>query len=155
WVEYSTNLFDHSTIERMIRQFQYLLNSIVVNPASRLSELPLESATEDSNRDTGTNGPSLPGSSIEKKLASIWSEVLTVQQIASPDNLFDLGGHSLLITRIISRIRNFFQIDVPIHAFFETPTVASIAALIHSEMETRKTTGLTTDRVIRRRGSLP
>jgi acyl carrier protein len=146
----------------MIRQFQYLLNSIVVNPASRLSELPVESATEDFNRDTGTSGlstsepreDSLPGSSIEKKLASIWSEVLSVQQIASNDNLFDLGGHSLLITRIISRIRNFFQIDVPIHAFFETPTVAAIAALIQSEMETRKTTGLAMNRVIRRRGSL-
>jgi len=162
WVEYSTDLFDRSTIERMIREFQFLLKSIVANPSSRLSEFALESITEESNRDTGTNGPSateqsedrVPGSSIEKKLASIWSEVLSVQQVASTDNLFDLGGHSLLITRIISRIRNFFQIDVPIHAFFETPTVAAIAVLIQSEMQTRKATGAATNQVIRKRGPL-
>src|SRR5262249_38411328 len=105
-----------------------------------------ERVAEKSNGVARTNGHSaspggevpLPGTSIETKLASIWSEVLSVQQVAPNDNLFDLGGHSLLITRIISRIRNFFQIDVPIHAFFETPTVAAIAARIESELQTGK-----------------
>src|SRR5262249_53320457 len=124
WVEYSTDLFDHSTIERFIHQYQVLLKSLVDNPASRLSQLAVERVAEKSNGVPGTNGHSDPaedtvsGTSIETKLASIWSEVLSVQQVAPNDNLFDLGGHSLLITRIISRIRNFFQIDVPIHAFF-------------------------------------
>jgi acyl carrier protein len=162
WMEFSTDLFDHSTIERMIHHYQFLLKSIVINPASRLSELAVESESEDPHRDSGSNTPSaseqseepLPGSSIEKKLASIWSEVLSVQQVASNDNLFDLGGHSLLITRIISRIRNFFQIDIPIHAFFETPTVAAIAALIQSEMQTRKPNSPMTSQAIRKRGSL-
>jgi natural product biosynthesis luciferase-like monooxygenase protein len=161
WVEYSTDLFDRCSIERMIRQYQFLLRSIAANPSSRLSEFGLESITEDFNRDTSKSGsaaneesePRVHESSIEKKLASIWSEVLSVQKIASNDNLFDLGGHSLLITRIISRIRNFFQIDVPIHAFFETPTVSAIAALIESEMETRKPRAAT-NQVIRKRGSL-
>src|SRR5262249_27261959 len=132
WVEYSTDLFDRATIERFIHQYQFLLKSIVDKPMGHLSELALERVAEESNGVARTNGHSaspggevpLPGTSIETKLASIWSEVLSVQQVAPNDNLFDLGGHSLLITRIISRIRNFFQIDVPIHAFFETPTVA-------------------------------
>src|SRR5262249_4086028 len=146
WVEYSTDLFDRSTIERFIQEYQLLLKSIVEKPASRLSELPSKRVAEKNNGDAAGNRlpvsqpdqASMLGTSIETKLASIWSEVLSVQQVAPNDNLFDLGGHSLLITRIISRIRNFFQIDVPIHAFFETPTVAAIAARIESELETGK-----------------
>jgi acyl carrier protein len=77
-----------------------------------------------------------------------------VQQIDPMDNLFDLGGHSLLITRIISRIRNIFQVDVPIHAFFETPTISAIAALVESQIETGRTKGIAMNQVIRKRGSL-
>jgi natural product biosynthesis luciferase-like monooxygenase protein len=162
WVEYSTDLFDRTTIERLIHQYQFLLKSIVANPARRLSELGLESVAEEAIPDacikrTAASEPGedpLLGTSIEIKLASICSEVLSVQQVAANDNLFDLGGHSLLITRIISRIRNFFQIDVPIHAFFETPTVAAIAALIQSEMQTRKPSSPRSNQVIRKRGNL-
>jgi acyl carrier protein len=93
-------------------------------------------------------------SSIEKKLASIWSEVLGVQQIAPTDNLFDLGGHSLLITRIISRIRSSFQVDVPIHTFFEAPTVTAIAEVVESQLQTGRTTGIAMNQVIRKRGNL-
>jgi non-ribosomal peptide synthetase component F len=160
WVEYSTDLFDHPTIERFIHQYQFLLKSIVDNPATRLSELAVERVGEKPNGVLGTNGHSEPaedpvsGTSIETKLASIWSEVLSVQQVAPNDNLFDLGGHSLLITRIISRIRNFFQIDVPIHAFFETPTVAAIAARIQSELQSGRPNRPAANQNIRRRSVL-
>ena len=161
WMEYSTDLFDRSTIERFIYQYQFLLKSIVDNPASRLSELALERAAQESNGHAGTSGPSatepdvpVVGTSIETKLASIWSEVLSVQQVAPNDNLFDLGGHSLLITRIISRIRNFFQIDVPIHAFFETPTVAAIAGRIQSELQSGKPNRPAPNQIIPRRSVL-
>jgi natural product biosynthesis luciferase-like monooxygenase protein len=162
WMEYSTDLFDHSTIEHMIRQFQSLLRAVVVNPTSRLSELTLESNAQ--NGGNGIDAKNLasagannraPRSLIEKELASIWSEVLGVQNIARNDSLFDLGGHSLLITRIISRIRKIFQIDVPIHAFFEAPTVAEIAAVIKSEIETGKTKSAATNQFIRKRNLQP
>jgi acyl carrier protein len=162
WVEYSTDLFERSTIERFIEQYQSLLKSIVDKPASRLSELAVEPVAEESNGNAASNRlpvsepgeVSMLGTSIETKLASIWSEVLSVQQVAPDDNLFDLGGHSLLITRIISRIRNFFQIDIPIHAFFETPTVAAIAARIQSELETGKPIRPAPNQIIRRRSVL-
>jgi natural product biosynthesis luciferase-like monooxygenase protein len=160
WVEYSTDIFDQSTIERLLDQFQFLLRSVVENPRRPLSELASERVADGANRQIGTNGSDednseqLQRSSIEKKLASIWSEVLGVQQIDLTDNLFDLGGHSLLITRIISRIRSIFQVDVPIHAFFEAPTVSAIAAVVESQIETGRTKGVAMNQVIRKRGSL-
>jgi acyl carrier protein len=158
WMEYSTDLFDRSTIQRLIDQFKSLLRAIVENPTKRLSELASERADDESNFRNRAKGSqpanSDPRSSIEMKLASIWSEVLGVQQISPTDNLFDLGGHSLLITRIISRIRSIFRVDVPIHAFFEAPTVTAIAALVESQLQTERTTGVALNQVIRKRTSL-
>jgi non-ribosomal peptide synthetase component F len=158
WVEYSTDLFNQSTIQGLIDQFQSCLKAVVENPNRPLSELASEGADETSKPQTRANAPVLGNSerrsSIEKKLASIWSEVLGVQQIDPTDNLFDLGGHSLLITRIISRIRSNFQVDVPIHAFFEEPTVTAIAEVVESQLERGRTTGIAMNQVIRKRGSL-
>ena len=61
--------------------------------------------------------------------------MLGIQDVAVDDNLFDLGGHSLLITRIISRIRKSFSVEIPIHAFFETPTLGGIATAIETELK--------------------
>ena len=79
--------------------------------------------------------PVLPASltPVQKDLAAIWSDVLGIQDVAVDDNLFDLGGHSLLITRIISRIRKTFSVEIPIHTFFETPTLGGIATAIETE----------------------
>jgi len=167
WVEYSTDLFDCATIDQMVRQFKSLLKSVAANSWRRLSELALEGIADESNVQIGANGDNVsnpadvhrddqaPRTRIEKELASIWAGVLSVQNVARNDNLFDLGGHSLLITRIISRIRKSFQIDVPIHAFFETPTVADIAVLVESEMKTRPAKGAAVNQVIRKRNLQP
>jgi len=134
--------------------------SVVENPRRPLSGLASERVAHRANRQIGTirsefgNSEQWQRSSIERKLAAIWSEVLGVQQIAPSDNLFDLGGHSLLITRIISRIRSIFEVDVPIHAFFEEPTVTAIAARIESEIQTGKAKGPAMNQVIRKRSAL-
>ena len=68
-----------------------------------------------------------PGTPEEEKMAAIWREVLRVERVSIHDNFFEMGGHSLLATQIISRIRNNFQVQMPLHSFLETPTVAQLA----------------------------
>ncbi|MCP4540466.1 MAG: amino acid adenylation domain-containing protein [Chloroflexi bacterium] len=68
-----------------------------------------------------------PRTASEKILADIWVKVLDLEQVGIHDDFFDLGGHSLLATRIISRVRDAFQVDLSLRAFFEAPTVASLA----------------------------
>ncbi|HEX8708053.1 MAG TPA: condensation domain-containing protein, partial [Pyrinomonadaceae bacterium] len=63
----------------------------------------------------------------EELLVGIWSQVLKVEKVGINDNFFELGGHSLLVTRIISRMRKAFNLDVPARLLFENPTVASLA----------------------------
>ena len=71
-----------------------------------------------------------PRTPVEEALARIWAGVLKLEQVGIHDNLFDLGGHSLLATQIISRVRNTFQLELPLRALFESPTVASLAVQI-------------------------
>jgi hypothetical protein len=68
-----------------------------------------------------------PGSPIEGLLASIWCELLGIERVSIHDNFFDLGGHSLLATQVMSRVRQLFQVDLPLRILFEQPTVAGLA----------------------------
>ena len=60
----------------------------------------------------------------------IWAEVLKLDTSGIHDNFFDLGGHSLLATQVISRLRELFQVDLPLRSLFESPTVAGLAERI-------------------------
>jgi amino acid adenylation domain-containing protein len=68
-----------------------------------------------------------PCTRLEKRLAELWSEVLAVESIGVHDNFLELGGHSLLATRIVSRIGPALQLEVPLRALFDHPTVAQLA----------------------------
>ncbi len=71
-----------------------------------------------------------PRNPIEETLAVIWAELLGLEQIGANDNFFHLGGHSLIATQILSRVREVFQIELSFHHIFENPTVAGLAQLI-------------------------
>jgi amino acid adenylation domain-containing protein len=59
---------------------------------------------------------------------AIWSEVLGVERIGLDDDLFDLGGHSLTITRIAARMRRRLRLDLPLQVFYDAPTVRGVVA---------------------------
>lgn len=71
-----------------------------------------------------------PRTPTEERLALIWAEVLGLKEIGVHDNFFELGGHSLLATQVISRVRQAFQIELPLRALFEASTVAGLAAVL-------------------------
>ena len=73
-----------------------------------------------------------PRTPEEQELAQIWIEILHVPQVSVDDNFFELGGHSLLATRVIARVRQAWQIDLPMRALFEEPTIAGLATRLRA-----------------------
>ena len=74
----------------------------------------------------------MPLSMTEELLAEIWTEVLGQTRVGRGDNFFALGGHSLLATQVLSRIRVLWQVELPLRAIFDAPTIERLAVQIES-----------------------
>jgi amino acid adenylation domain-containing protein len=84
--------------------------------------------------DAGAGGRLAPRTPLEELLAGIWSEMIGTAEIGPHDNFFKLGGHSLVATRVLSRVRDAVQAEVPLAAFFEGPTVAELARAVEEAL---------------------
>ena len=74
----------------------------------------------------------LPRTDIESRLTGLWSQLLKRRQIGVHDDFFAHGGHSLLAVQLVSRIRDEFQVDLPLRSVFETATIAELARLVEN-----------------------
>src|SRR5262249_9666759 len=77
---------------------------------------------------------------MEELLTGIWAEALRLERIGVHDNFFELGGNSLLVTRIVAKIRHVLKIEAPLRMLFDEPTIAQLGERIE-EMQ-RTDTGL-------------
>ncbi len=118
----------------------YMIPSVFVV----LEELPLTPTGKVDRKalpNPGTSRPELdieyvaPKNPVEQELARLWSEVLSLDRVGIRDNFFDLGGHSLAATRVVTRVVKTFRVEVPLQALFAAPTVAEMAAVITAHQE--------------------
>jgi natural product biosynthesis luciferase-like monooxygenase protein len=71
-----------------------------------------------------------PANEIEEILADMWATLLGVERVGSADNFFRLNGNSLIALQAISRIQSVFGVKLSVRSFFESPTVAQLAAIV-------------------------
>ena len=74
-----------------------------------------------------TDNYSAPEGETETALAAMWAEALKTDRVGRHDNFFTLGGHSLMATQVVSRVRAQTGIEVPLRALFQAPTIAGLA----------------------------
>ncbi len=76
-----------------------------------------------------------PRTSTEMMLAEIWSKALQRERVGTQDNFFDIGGHSLLLMQVQSRLSRALGREIPTVKLFQYPTIASLARFLDEPVE--------------------
>ena len=152
---------DEQTLRSALRQSlpDHMIPSMIV----ALDSLPLmangkvdrKRLPEPDGRSANDGGFVAPRSPVESTLAEIWSDLLRVEPVGVQDNFFDLGGHSLLGMRAVSRIRKSFAVDLPLRALFEAATLAELAARVEVALREESESSLPAMTVQQRPEAIP
>ena len=78
----------------------------------------------------GAARPHIEPDVVEERLAAILCPLMQLENVSVEDNFFMLGGHSLMGTQLIARIRDAFGVEITLRALFDSPTVTGISAEI-------------------------
>jgi len=79
-----------------------------------------------------------PRTPLEEEIAQVWRDVLKVDRIGVSDTFWELGGHSLLATRVLSRIEELFEIDLPLQTLFASPSLGEFASMVGERVLVRE-----------------
>lgn len=130
-----------------------VLNELPLSPNGKIDRQALPIPDYDGNE---RQTPFIaPRNQQEEKLAKIWHQVFGLEKIGVNDNFFHLGGHSLIATQILSRIRDIFEIEVSFKKLLENPTIGDLSQTITEQQQDKKTTSFKTIKPIARDGYLP
>ncbi len=141
-LRYKTGLFQPTTITHLREQFQHLLTTLSANPDTHLSDLPR--FTEHCPTHTGRQGDAeapyvAPESQLEHTIAAIWQEVLRLERVSVEANFFALGGRSLDLVQLGSRLQSVLQQEIPLRELFTHPTIRLLAQYVRQQGETNQT----------------
>lgn len=143
--DYNADIFDATTIQKMLQHFHNLLEGIVTNPDCPIENLPMlapgeqlpqsrhnfEAEKIELERPRERTVETLD--KVESKLVEIWQNVLGVDFVGLRNNFFELGGNSLQAVNLFAQIEKQFGKNLPLATLFQSATVAEIAEIIRQE----------------------
>ncbi|MFN6565502.1 MAG: amino acid adenylation domain-containing protein [Nostoc sp. ChiSLP01] len=138
---------DHAIPSRFVQ-----LSALPLTANGKVDRKALPAPTQTLNANETFVAPRTP---IEERVAEIWSTVLGLKNIGVHDNFLALGGHSLLAFQILCRIRDTFQVELPMRHLFEAATIAEIAQSIIQAQQEDKGCSVVPIQSIGRDGDLP
>ncbi|MCJ8278435.1 MAG: KR domain-containing protein, partial [Rivularia sp. ALOHA_DT_140] len=106
-----------------------------INESNLIKEIDTQQQSNTYTRPELSTPYEAPRNEIEQKIAEAMQDLLGIEKIGIHDNFFELGGHSLLAIQAVSRIRQEWNVELPMRQFlFESPTVAGIAKIISENL---------------------
>jgi aryl carrier-like protein len=101
-------------------------------PRTTTHQIDYTQLQEPRRAETTVNLPVAPRTATEQLVAEIWCDLIGLEEAGVHDNFFDLGGHSVLVTQVVARLRKVFDLEVGMRTIFERPTIAELAETIES-----------------------
>jgi hypothetical protein len=95
-----------------------------------------------------------PQSDAEKTIGEIWKELLKLETVGIYDNFFDLGGHSLLLVRVMNRLKPLFARPLTVVDMFQRPTIHELARFLTGEAQPDTGSDALQERVARQKAAL-
>ncbi|MDI9917419.1 non-ribosomal peptide synthetase [Rhodococcus sp. IEGM 1379] len=133
--------------EYMVPAVISVLNELPLTPVGKLDI----SALPQPDFEATSTEFRLPRTNTEESVAGIFAEMLAADQLGIYANFFDLGGNSLIATKVVARINSAFGVNIGVRDLFDAPTVAALAARIecvgHTSARPALTAGERPDRV--------
>jgi len=102
-----------------------------LTPAGKIDRKALQKSPV--RRREGSGSHASPRTATERAVADIWSDILGIRSVGAHDDFFDLGGHSLMIVRVIYQINANLNVRLGVPDLFQNPTVELLAALIDGQ----------------------
>jgi len=128
--EYSTDVFNADTVEKLSQNFMQVLEAVVTDPKRPIATLPLMGMVDRKaapERSSAEAAYVAPHTVLEKQIAKVWGEMLQLKQVGLRENFFDLGGHSLLIAKTCDRLCSELHCELKVVDLFTYPTVEALA----------------------------
>jgi len=117
--------------EYMVPSAFVILDALPLNPNNKVDRSALPAPD---NFASGTSKTFVaPRNSLEAQLTLIWEKILNTHPIGVTDNFFELGGHSLLAVRLLAEIKRVTGKNLPVIAFFQSPTVEQLVQALQKE----------------------
>jgi amino acid adenylation domain-containing protein len=117
--------------EYMIPSLYVFLEQMPLTPNGKIDRKQLPEP--DPNLRSEERAYVAPQTKMEETIAGIWTELLGIERISVNDGFFELGGDSLLISRLVAKIHTVFDVNLPIRTIFLTPTILNIAAAVKAQ----------------------
>jgi amino acid adenylation domain-containing protein len=118
--------------EHMLPAAFVWLDALPLTPSGKLDRRALPAPEEVAPAGGEETAYAPPRTRVERRLAEAWREVLRLDRVGRTDDFFEMGGHSLLVTQLASRVRAAFAVELPMAAVFESPTLAGLATRIEA-----------------------
>jgi amino acid adenylation domain-containing protein len=118
--------------QHMIPAAFVILSEMPLGPTGKLdrTKLPKPARPKASAATVTARNP------IEEELTLMWKALLGVEEVGVEDNFFDLGGHSLLLTQLSTRINAAFYVEIPLRVMFDAPTIVAMTRVIADALAT-------------------
>lgn len=121
---------EHSLPDYMIPSYFVFIDSIPLNPNGKIDHKSLPDPKKCVRREYVQ-----PGNETEKKLAGMWCEILGIKEVGIDENFMQIGGNSLNIMSLISKVYKEFGVELPIGEVSQNPTIESIGVFIKNSLQ--------------------